>query len=96
MAHGLSDELVRAMVLMAQEYRLERLILFGSRARGSYRPASDVDLAASGGDVLRFALALEEEAPTLLSFDVVDLDGQVQRALRDEIERDGVVLYEKD
>lgn len=34
--------------------------------------------------------------PTLLSFDVVDLDGQVQQALRDEIERDGVVLYEKD
>ena len=46
--------------------------------------------------MLRFALALEEEAPTLLSFDVVDLDGQVQQALRDEIERDGVVLYEKD
>ena len=95
MPHGLSTELVSAIVALAGAYGLDRLVLFGSRARGSCRPESDIDLAASGGDILRFALELEEQTPTLLSFDVIDLDGGADAALLDEIERDGVVLYEK-
>lgn len=35
-----------------------------------------------------------EIVPTLLMFDVVDLDNACNEDLRKEIERDGVVLYE--
>jgi len=35
-----------------------------------------------------------EIVPTLLMFDVVDLDSGCNEELRAEIERDGVVLYE--
>jgi hypothetical protein len=35
------------------------------------------------------------ELPTLLKYDIVDLDGTVQEELRDSIEREGIILYEK-
>lgn len=71
------------------------MILFGSRARGDYKRVSDIDLAVSGGNFARFALDVDEETSTLLKYDIVDLDGSVQRELRDSIEKEGRVLYEK-
>lgn len=38
---------------------------------------------------------MDEETSTLLKYDIVDLDGTVQEELRDSIEREGIVLYEK-
>ena len=93
--YGLSPELTASIIALAQKHDLDRLILFGSRARGDYRPRSDVDLAALGGDISRFALDVDEQTPTLLMFDVVDLGRDVQPELLLEIERDGIVLYEK-
>lgn len=82
------------LLALAKTYGLDKVILFGSRARGDHRERSDVDLAVSGGDVVRFSLGVED-LPTLLSFDVVDLDGAVQPELLESIQREGVTLYEK-
>ena len=38
---------------------------------------------------------MNEETSTLLSFDVVNLDGSVQEELRESIRREGKLLYEK-
>lgn len=70
-------------------------MLFGSRARGDFKRTSDIDLAVTGGDFLRFALDVEEETSTLLEFDIVDLDRCMQQALRDSIEKEGRVIFEK-
>lgn len=80
---------------LAAQYDIQRVLLFGSRARGDYRPRSDIDLAISGGNVAAFTLAVDEETDTLLMYDVVNLDGAVQPELLQEIEKDGKVLYEK-
>ena len=53
---------------------------FGSRARGDFKRTSDIDIAASGGDFDRFALDVDEEKSTLLEFDIVDLDRDMQDA----------------
>lgn len=82
------------LLALAEARGLNRLILFGSRARGDNRERSDIDLAVSGGDVVRFSLDVEE-LPTLLSFDVVNLDGAVQPELLESIRREGITLYEK-
>ena len=82
------------LLALAEACGLSRLILFGSRARGDNRERSDTDLAVSGGDVVRFSLDVEE-LPTLLSFDVVNLDGAVQPELLESIRREGITLYEK-
>ena len=47
------------LLALAETCGLSRLILFGSRARGDNRERSDIDLAVSGGDVVRFSLDVE-------------------------------------
>ena len=74
---------------------MERVILFGSRARGDIWDRSVFVLAVCGGDIVRFSLDLDDRIPTLLMFDVVDLDGPVDSDLLDSIQREGVVLYEE-
>ena len=93
--YGLSDFLIDEIVNFAKKHSLSSVILFGSRARGDNKSRSDIDLAISGGDYDGFALDIDEETHTLLSFDIVNLDGNVQPALQENIMRDGKVLYAK-
>lgn len=95
MDYGLPERLLAQITALAALHGLDRVILFGSRARGDHRETSDIDLAVSGGNVHAFAMDVEEETHTLLSFDVVDLDGSVQRELLDSIAREGRLIYEK-
>ena len=69
--------------------------MFGSRARGDYRQTSDIDLAVSGGDIIKFTLGVDEQTSTLLKYDVVNLDGAVQEELREAIRQEGRVIYEE-
>ena len=90
--HAIVLEQIRSI---AKQYDLYRVILFGSRARGDFKERSDIDLAASGGNISAFSLAVDEETDTLLKYDVVDLDRPVDPALLDNIRKDGIMLYEK-
>ncbi len=92
---GIRKEVLQEICAFAKQYHVEKVILFGSRARGDYHRTSDIDLAVFGGDVARFALDVEEETTTLLKYDIVDLDGVVQPELRASIEKEGKVIYEK-
>ena len=93
--YGLSETLLREITDLAKQYGLTSVTLFGSRARGDYRPRSDIDLAVAGGNYDAFALDVDEETSTLLMFDVVDLDKPVQPELLESIRKDGKLLYEK-
>ena len=79
----------------AKKYRIQKVILFGSRARGTFRRDSDIDLAVSGRNADLFRLAVEEETDTLLTYDVVDLDHTASAELLDVIRKEGIVLYEE-
>lgn len=80
---------------VAREHGVKKLALFGSRARGTNGPKSDIDLAVWGcEDVGAFALALDEDVWTLLSFDVVDMSA-ASPELAAEVEREGVTIYEE-
>lgn len=92
---GIRLRVIEQLRALAERYGLSVLILFGSRARGDFRRDSDIDLAASGGDVALFRLAAEEETDTLLQYDVLDLNVLTDGKLLDEIRRDGKILYEK-
>ena len=95
MKYDLPERAERDIIAIAKRHGVQKVILFGSRARGDNGERSDIDLAVSGGDIGEFAEAVEEEAWTLLMFDVVNLDRQISPELQTEIDRDGVVLYEK-
>ena len=80
----------------AREAGAKRVILFGSRARGTNYPKSDIDLAIEGcPDFPALEDRLQEELWSLLRLDIVNLDARVSDELRQEIARDGKVLYEE-
>jgi predicted nucleotidyltransferase len=87
-------DVLRAIRDFAASNAVERVVLFGSRARGTNHVKSDIDLAVWGGDFRSFAFDVDEKAPTLLKFDFVDATRGMSDALRVEIERDGVTVYE--
>lgn len=92
---GIKKVVLEEIQNLAKIYGIEKVILFGSRARGDFHRTSDIDLAVQGGNFAGFALDAQEETSTLLRFDVVNLDGAVQAQLRKSIVDEGVVLYEK-
>ena len=94
MAYNLDKRLEREIVSAAKKFRVKKLILFGSRARGTNHERSDIDLAASGGDISNFAETLDNELDTLLPFDVINLDDKLSEDFQAEIDRDGIILYE--
>lgn len=90
------DNVYKQIEVLARECDAEKVVLFGSRARGDNLPKSDIDIAVAGcRDFGRFSYLIEERLDTLLDVDVVDLDEPTSQSLLDEITRDGVVLYEK-
>lgn len=89
----LPEKVRQGIIELAIRYELDKVILFGSRARGDNKPRSDIDLAVKGGNIAAFAADVDEEIPTLLMFDVVDLDKPVQPELLAEIAKDGIELY---
>ncbi len=95
MKFNIPDRVLKDIHKFAQESNIHTITLFGSRARGSHTERSDIDIAVKGGDFDSFYWSIKEKSHTLLSFDMVDLNSDIADELKEEIERDGVVIYEK-
>lgn len=59
--NGLKKEFIGQIQAIAEKNGVEKVILFGSRARSDYNKTSDIDLAVSGGNAAGFAADIEEE-----------------------------------
>lgn len=92
---GIKQIVIEEIRDLARKYQVKKVILFGSRARGDFRIKSDIDLAVQGGDFVRFMLDVNEETSTLLCFDIINLDEDIQQELRQAIEKEGKVIYEE-
>lgn len=99
--YGLTDIEHQALLrLFADEEHLQRVILYGSRAKGTYRPFSDIDITLDGeflteADVSRIAMKIDD---LLLpyQFDISRLATLHNPALLDHINRRGIVMYQAD
>lgn len=73
--------------------------IYGSRARGDYRPNSDIDIAIKtrgNHPAYRHIVAdVIDNADTLLAIDCVNFD-EAPEALKNQIVKEGVLLFEKD
>ena len=92
---GIKSKVLQEIVQLAKENCIEKVILFGSRARGDFKERSDIDLAFHGGNSTNFILDVDELTSTLLEYDIVDLDKPVRKELLESIKSEGVVLYEQ-
>lgn len=93
--YNLPKRVLRDILRFAEKYHIQRVILFGSRARGTNTERSDIDIAICGGDFDGFYWDIKEHVHSLLWFDVVQIDTGISEELRRELERDGVTIYEK-
>lgn len=92
---GITLQVIEEIVQLAEKYQVKQVILFGSRARGDFKPRSDIDLAFKGGEASSFILGVDEETSTLLEYDIIDLNKPVRKEILHSIEQEGIVLYEK-
>ena len=95
MKYNIPERFLKDIAVFAIKHDIQKIVLFGSRARGTHRERSDIDIAVSGGDADAFYWDIKENVHSLLSFDIVDLDSGASEDLKKEIEKDGVILYEK-
>lgn len=93
--YNIPERVIRDIAMLSRKCDIQKVILFGSHARGTHTDRSDIDIAVSGGNTAEFSLDIDEKVHTLLMFDVVDLDGHISEELQKEIEKDGIVIYEK-
>lgn len=75
---------------------IERVILFGSRARKENKKSSDIDLAIYGVDEEKVKIINRiDEINTLYSFDIIFVDNETSDKLLQQIKKDGVIIYER-
>ena len=96
--YGIDEETWgRLQSLMAQFPHIERAVLFGSRAKGTNNPFSDVDITLMGKEVsLDDVLGLQTRVEDLLlpyEFDFCVYDHLQSPELRSHIDRCGVEVY---
>lgn len=94
---GLSQlQMEQILGVLARYPAVTSALLFGSRAKGTASPSSDVDLALEGvTDPLQLeAIASElDELPLPYRFDVVALATLKSEPLREHILREGIRIY---
>lgn len=95
MKYNLPDRILRELSSFAKKHGIAKIILFGSRAKGTNTERSDIDIAVYGGDFDGFYWDVKEKTHSLLMFDIVQADASVSDELKEEIEKDGVIIYEK-
>ena len=93
MKYNLPERILRELSSFAKKHSITKIILFGSRARGTNTERSDIDVY--GGDFEDFYWDVKEKTHSLLMFDIVQADAPVSAELKEEIEKDGIVIYEK-
>jgi predicted nucleotidyltransferase len=97
MSSGLSRKELTDLCQVFQSFPgIRDVVVFGSRAKGTAKPGSDVDLAvkgASDSEIIRLSASLNEETTLPYFFDVVAFETITSHELREHIERVGVLIY---
>jgi predicted nucleotidyltransferase len=83
----------------AQTPKIQRVLLFGSRAREDHHSRSDYDFAIDAPQLTdlewaTWASAVREGIPTLCGVDVLRLD-KASEALATQVQQEGKLLYER-
>jgi predicted nucleotidyltransferase len=97
---GLSPEAFDQIIaIVSQCPAVEQAILFGSRAAGTYKTGSDVDLAVRGKDLgfqdILFLKGAFEESTLPYFFDVIWDHPQLNADLRRSVITTGVSIYQR-
>ena len=91
------DEVIRETAKICRSFHAKEVILYGSRAKGTARERSDIDIAVAGVascDIYELQEELED-IPTLYKIDLVDLDTCKNQLLLEDIKEYGREIYKE-
>jgi predicted nucleotidyltransferase len=100
MHYGLSDATIEKICdVLSRHPSVDRAVLYGSRAKGTFKPGSDIDLSLHGGTITLKELGdIDSELDDLLlpyTIDLLIFDTLDHVKLREHIERVGKVFYQR-
>lgn len=101
MKFGLSEkQLMEIVNKLAEIPDIEEAVLFGSRAIGTYKEASDIDIALKGPAVkaalaAKMKFVFEEDTYLPFFFDFLAYPTITNEKLKEHIDTLGVVVYKK-
>lgn len=95
----LETDIERIVFIFKSNPKIDDIILFGSRAIGSYNPGSDIDIAIKGIDInLTDILNAKVEIDKLCipyKVDIIIFSRITEKALIEHINRVGISLFNK-
>jgi len=98
MQFGLKDiDLEMLVIVFRENPKIEKAVLFGSRAKGTYENGSDVDIALIGDnlkldDVIKLSLSIDKlDLP--YKFDLIIYQRIKELKLKEHIDRVGKEIY---
>ncbi len=99
--YGLPERDIKMILEAVQKYEeIQKVLIFGSRAMGNYKKASDIDLALFGENISRKTILrlnddLNEEYPIPYFFDILNYNEISNQELKSHIDIEGKLLYKK-
>jgi predicted nucleotidyltransferase len=100
MKFGLSDKVIEEIQdVFRRHIEVEKVLIFGSRAKGNYRAGSDIDLAVIGNNIdyrLILKIGCEIDSLELLyGIDLLDYQSKKNTPIGEHIDRVGQIFYER-
>lgn len=94
---NLDKEIIKDIIKICEKHEyIDKVILFGSRARGDNNLKSDINLAIySEKPLVEFIEAVETKTRTLLEYDYLHMNSIQDRFFVEQVDKDGIVIYEK-
>lgn len=96
MIHNLKEKITP----IAKKYKVDKIILYGSRARGDYHKNSDYDLFVNAGNInglielLQFKEEIENVIKSKTDITTANED-ELDEYMLKEIKKDGIKVYER-
>ena len=82
-------KIINQVAELCKKYHAKEVILYGSRAKGTARERSDIDIAVSGVENFNELVEKAEELPALYSVDIVNMDTCKNQLLLEDIRQYG-------
>ena len=84
-----AEEVIQETAALCRSFHAKEVILYGSRAKGTARERSDIDIAVSGVENFDLLVEKVEDLPTLYSVDLVNMDTCRNQLLLEDIRQYG-------
>ena len=83
------EEVIEKIAKLCRDFGANKVLLFGSRAKGIALERSDIDIAVSGVKEVDLLIQKIDELPTLYSVDIVNMDNCTNELLLEDIRQYG-------